>query len=244
MSDYLKLVPNEEKKSKPTFTYNEETAKNSPPESIYLGEINVKDICPDLYPADTESSETKERCERALEKFWGGEDWYCTVAKVITVGYNRSSVFLILEDTKDVEFPGFTTEKSWEEILEEVRKEFSWIDSPESGLRMNMTVIDCPEDEISRMKIEIKGVYPFYFPFLKYRTTSTDFLTHAINVKFQQHLYSLQETLRTRKRTREEEESLGKLISKIKKAFDPSEKDKEIRLKLHLVSNEEKGEIK
>ena len=189
MTDDLKLVPNEEKDSNPTFTYNEETTKKTPPGYHYLGEISVRDVCPELYPDENESPETKERCERALNKFWKGEDWYLTVRQTITVGYNHGSVSLLLEDSEHEEFPDFTTDRSWEEILDEVRTEFAWINSPESGLRMKMTGIDVPGEEIRRMKIEIKGVYPFCIPFLKEVPAPMRLLVEAIDVKFYQHQY-------------------------------------------------------
>lgn len=247
MSDDLKLVPNEEKDSGPTFTYNEETAKNAPPGFRYVGEINVRDICPDLYPDDSESPETKQRCERALDKFWRGKDWYLTVRQVITVGYNRGSVSLVLEDSEQEEFPDFTTDRSWEEILEEVRKEFSWINSPESGLWMKMTVIESLEDEVKRMKIEIKGAYPFYIPFLKEELAPMGLLIEAIDVKFCQHLFILRRTLKTPK----EKGGVDEMLRDLKEMFAPFEKvalqkvymDKKVQPKLRVISNEEKGEI-
>ena len=247
MSDDLKLVLNEEKDSGPTFTYNEETAKKTPPGYQYVGEINVRDVCPDLYPDDSESPETKERCERALDKFWRGKDWYLTVRQVIRLGYNRGEVSLILEDSENGEFPVFTTDRSWEEILEELRKEFSWIDSPESGLCMKMTGIDVPGEEIRRMKIEIKGVYPFYIPFLKEDPAPMAVLVACIEVKFYQHLYVLRKTLKTPKKTG----GVSEILQELKEAFKPFEQlalqkvyeEKKAPPKLRVISNEEKGEI-
>ena len=247
MSDDLKLVPNEEKDSGPTFTYNEETAKKTPPGYRYVGEFNVRDACPDLYPDDNESPETKERCERALNKFWRGKDWYLTVRQVITVGYNHGSVSLLLEDSEQEELPDFITDRSWEEILEEVRKEFSWINSPESGLRMKMAGIDVPGEEIRRMKIEIKGVYPFYIPFLKESPALTPFFIEAIDIKFYHHLCGLRKTLKTPKKTG----GVDEILQELKEAFKPFEQlalqkvyeEKKASPKLRVISNEEKGEI-
>ena len=244
MCDYLKLVPNEEKEPEPVFTYDSERAKESPPGVTYLGTSNVRDLCPTIYPSDNESPETKERCERALKKFWIGEEGYCTVGHIITLDYNQSSMSIVLQDTEDGEFEPFKTEKSWEEMLEAIRKEFSWINSPESGLTMNMTEVNLPEEEIRRMKIEIKGVYPFLFPFLKYWPAPQSFLLHAIHVKFQQHLYDLIDTLRRRTRTPEQEEDLDEIILDLKKAFAPFEKEDTPQPKLHVISNEHKGESK
>ena len=243
MCDYLKRVSNEEKTPEPEFTYDPEKANKSPPGSIYLGEANVKSLCPTIYPADSEDSETKERCERAIKKFWKGENGYCTVRQLIRMDYNQSSVSLFLESPgeEEEELEVFTTDKSWEEILEEVHKEFSWVHSPESGLTINMTGLDVPGEEIRRMKIEIKGVYPFCFPFLKYWPAPTEFLQQAISVKFYQHLYALIDTLKTRTKTPKKKEKLDDIIQGLKEAFQPFVE--KVQPKLHVISNEEKGEI-